>query len=132
MTRQFWYNNHSRAKTIEDSIVLQDARCNGEKARTLGESAVAREENSYNAPTDARDVLRDPEQKTEAGSILLSARSVSRQMIAKAQAQKVPYMIVLGDKEVENGTISVRERTEGDQGTWPVEQMVELLRDAVV
>ena len=41
-------------------------------------------------------------------------------------------MIVLGDKEIEEGTISVRERTEGDLGTWPVEKMMELLRDAVV
>ena len=52
--------------------------------------------------------------------------------IAKAQAQKIPYMIVLGDKEVENGTISVRDRFEGDKGVWPVEQMVELLSEAVV
>ena len=55
-----------------------------------------------------------------------------RVKVAKAQAQKVPYMIVLGDKEVEENTISVRERTEGDLGTWPVEKMMDLLRDAVV
>jgi len=55
-----------------------------------------------------------------------------RVKIAKAQAQKIPYMIVLGDKEVENGTISVRDRFEGDKGVWPVEQMVELLSEAVV
>ena len=55
-----------------------------------------------------------------------------RVKIAKSQAQKVPYMIVLGDKEVENGTISVRERFEGDLGTWPTQKMVDLLADAVV
>jgi len=55
-----------------------------------------------------------------------------RVKIAKAQAQKVPYMIVLGDKEVEEGTISVRERFEGDLGTWPVEKMEDMLREAVV
>ena len=55
-----------------------------------------------------------------------------RVKVAKAQAQKVPYMIVLGDKEIEEGTISVRERTEGDLGEWPVEKMADLLRDAVV
>ncbi len=55
-----------------------------------------------------------------------------RVKIAKAQAQKVPYMIVLGDKEVEEGTISVRERFEGDQGSWPIERMEQILRDAVV
>jgi threonyl-tRNA synthetase len=55
-----------------------------------------------------------------------------RVKIAKAQAQKVPYMIVLGDKEVEEGTISVRERFEGDLGIWPVEKMEDMLREAVV
>ena len=55
-----------------------------------------------------------------------------RVKIAKAQAQKVPYMIVLGDKEVEEGAISVRERFEGDLGTWPVEKMEDMLRETVV
>ena len=55
-----------------------------------------------------------------------------RVKIAKAQAQKVPYMIVLGDKEVEEGTISVRERFEGDQGSWPVQKMIDLIADGVV
>ena len=55
-----------------------------------------------------------------------------RVKIAKAQASKVPYMVVLGDKEVAEGTISVRERFEGDQGTWPVERLEGLLREAVV
>jgi threonyl-tRNA synthetase len=36
--------------------------------------------------------------------------------IRDAQLQKVPYMIILGDKEVENNNISVRHRTGGDQG----------------
>ena len=34
--------------------------------------------------------------------------------IAKAQSQKIPYMIVMGDKEVEEKLVSVRERSEGD------------------
>ena len=36
-----------------------------------------------------------------------------RVKIAKAQAQKVPYMIIMGDAEVEEGVVSVRERSEG-------------------
>ena len=35
--------------------------------------------------------------------------------IAKAQSQKIPYMIVMGDKEIEGGKVSVRERSQGDQ-----------------
>ena len=55
-----------------------------------------------------------------------------RVKIAKAQSQKIPYMVVLGDKEIENGTVSVRERHEGDLGAWPVEQLVEKLREAAL
>ena len=33
--------------------------------------------------------------------------------IREAQLQKIPYMLVVGDKEVENGTVSVRARKEG-------------------
>ena len=41
-------------------------------------------------------------------------------------------MVVLGDKEIENGTISVRSRHEGDQGSWPVEKLVEIIADAAL
>ncbi len=55
-----------------------------------------------------------------------------RVKIAKAQADKVPYMVVLGDKEIETGTVSVRERFEGDLGTWDASKLEELLNDAQV
>jgi len=45
-----------------------------------------------------------------------------RVKIAKAQQQKVPYMLVVGDKEIENDTVSVRDRTEGDTGAMGVEE----------
>ena len=41
-------------------------------------------------------------------------------------------MVVLGDKEVEEGTVSVRDRHEGDQGSWPVEKLVEVIREAAL
>ncbi|RBP65401.1 threonyl-tRNA synthetase [Alkalibaculum bacchi] len=37
--------------------------------------------------------------------------------IREAQLQKTPYMLVVGDKEVENNTVSVRSRKDGDQGS---------------
>jgi len=48
-----------------------------------------------------------------------------RVKIAKAQQQKVPYMLVVGDKEIEAGEIGVRDRTEGDLGAMGVEAFVE-------
>jgi threonyl-tRNA synthetase len=48
-----------------------------------------------------------------------------RVKIAKAQQQKVPYMLVVGDKEAENDTVSVRERTEGDIGAQSIDAFAE-------
>jgi threonyl-tRNA synthetase len=48
-----------------------------------------------------------------------------RVKIAKAQAQKVPYMLVVGDKEIESDTVGVRDRTEGDIGAMEVAEFAE-------
>ena len=45
--------------------------------------------------------------------------------IREAQLEKVPYMILMGDKDIENGTISVRSRKDGDIGSMSVEQFLE-------
>ena len=45
--------------------------------------------------------------------------------IREAQLQKTPYMLVLGQKEAESNTVSVRERKGGDLGAVPVEKFVE-------
>jgi threonyl-tRNA synthetase len=45
--------------------------------------------------------------------------------IREAQLQKVPYMLVVGDREAEAGTVSVRHRKHADMGVKPVEQFVE-------
>ncbi len=48
-----------------------------------------------------------------------------RVKIAKAQQQKVPYMLVVGDKEVETRAVGVRERTEGDIGAMGIQEFAE-------
>ena len=45
--------------------------------------------------------------------------------IREAQLEKVPYMVVVGDKDIENNTISIRKRKEGDLGAMTVEQFLE-------
>lgn len=40
--------------------------------------------------------------------------------IREAQAQKIPYMLVVGDKEAERGMVAVRHRAEGDLGAMPL------------
>jgi threonyl-tRNA synthetase len=41
--------------------------------------------------------------------------------IREAQLQKVPYMLVIGDREVAEGTVAVRSRTGGDQGSQAID-----------
>ena len=52
--------------------------------------------------------------------------------IAKAQSQKIPYMIVMGDKEVEEKLVSVRERSEDDLGQWDRQKFIDVIRDAAI
>ena len=52
--------------------------------------------------------------------------------IAKAQAQKIPYMVVIGDKEVKERSVSVRDRAEGDLGSWEREKFIDVIRDAAL
>ena len=44
--------------------------------------------------------------------------------IREAQLQKVPYMLVIGDKEAESGTVSVRSRKEGDIGALALDEFI--------
>ena len=46
--------------------------------------------------------------------------------IREAQLQKVPYMLVVGDKEADQGSVSVRSRAGGDQGSRPLDEFVQL------
>jgi threonyl-tRNA synthetase len=48
-----------------------------------------------------------------------------RVKIAKAQQSKVPYMLVVGDKEIETDTVGVREHTGGDIGAMSVTDFAE-------
>lgn len=51
--------------------------------------------------------------------------------IREAQLNKIPYMLVMGDKEMENGEVSVRRRGEGDIGAMKVEAFVDLIAEDV-
>lgn len=48
--------------------------------------------------------------------------------IREAQLQKIPFMLVVGDREAQNGTVSVRNRKHGDQGSQPLEDFLARLR----
>ena len=51
--------------------------------------------------------------------------------IREAQLEKIPYMLVVGDRDMEAGTVSVRHRAEGDLGAMNLEQFSAMLRQVV-
>ena len=49
--------------------------------------------------------------------------------IREAQLQKVPYMLILGEKEVEANAVGVRKRKEGDIGQMPLDEFIAKIKD---
>ncbi|MDD3925193.1 MAG: threonine--tRNA ligase [bacterium] len=49
--------------------------------------------------------------------------------IRQAQAEKIPYMIVIGDREAESGTLSLRHREKGDMGVVTQDAFIAMLRE---
>jgi threonyl-tRNA synthetase len=48
--------------------------------------------------------------------------------IRDAQMQKIPYMLVVGDREQQNGCVAVRQRKHGDQGVKPLDECIAAIR----
>ena len=51
--------------------------------------------------------------------------------IREAQMQKIPYMIIVGEKEVTEGTVSVRKRDAGDIGSMKAEELITIIKEDV-
>jgi threonyl-tRNA synthetase len=51
--------------------------------------------------------------------------------IREAQMEKVPYMLVVGEKEVESSTVSVRERQKGDIGSMSIDEISSIILDKI-
>ncbi len=51
--------------------------------------------------------------------------------IRDAQMEKIPYMLIVGDKEVESGEVNVRHRAEGDLGNMTQEAFAAMLKDVI-
>ena len=47
------------------------------------------------------------------------------------ELKRIPYMLIVGEKEAENGEVSVRRQGEGDKGTIKVEDFIKLVNDEV-
>ncbi len=51
--------------------------------------------------------------------------------IREAQLEKIPYMLVIGDREVDSGAVAVRKRGEGDQGSIALDEFVKTVREEI-
>jgi len=77
---------------------------------------------------------RDVESRLRAAGLRTEVDARSERMQAKirdAQLQKIPYMLVVGDREMEAGAVAVRLRTEENLGARPVEEFIAMAQEAV-
>ena len=51
--------------------------------------------------------------------------------IREAQLQKIPYMLIVGEKEVESNTVAIRSREEGDIGTKDIKNFIEMIKKEI-
>ena len=64
------------------------------------------------------------------GTLVLDICSKGKK-IREAQLEKVPYMLVVGDKEAESGQVAVRTRAGGDQGVMALDAFLAALKEEV-
>ena len=77
------------------------------------------------------DYARELKEKLDAAGIRVEADYRSEKMgykIREAQLKKIPYMLVVGDKEMENGQVAVRARKEEKGGVMSVEDFIAQIR----
>lgn len=82
----------------------------------------------------ADDAARELQQKLEKAGIRTELDVRNEKIgfkIREAQMMKIPYMFVLGDKEVQDGVIAVRSRSEGSIGTMTYEQILSKMQEEV-
>jgi threonyl-tRNA synthetase len=80
------------------------------------------------------DYGRQVEQRLAAAGLRVSGDWRAEKIGAKirdAQLELIPYVLVVGGREQEQGTVSVRERTSGDLGPMPVEQAIARLQQEI-
>lgn len=78
--------------------------------------------------------LTEVKKKLEANGIRCELDDRSEKIgfkIRGAQLEKVPYMLIAGDKDVENATVSVRRKTEGEKGACSVDEFLEKILEEI-
>ena len=71
--------------------------------------------------------LRENNIRTE----LKSENETLGKKIREAEMQKVPYLLIIGDKEIQANSVGVRQRGKGDLGAMPVDKFVEKIKEEI-
>jgi len=74
-----------------------------------------------------RDMLREQDIRVE----LDSRNETLDKKIRNAELNKIPYCLVIGEREAKQGTVSVRRRGKGDIGTMPVEDFIKQAKEQI-
>ena len=80
------------------------------------------------------DYANSVEEKLKANGIRCSVDSRSEKIgykIREARLQKTPYMLIVGEREMLDGTVSVRSRSEGDIGAIPVSDFIDRANEEI-
>lgn len=70
-------------------------------------------------------------ENSEIRALIDSRSEKTGRKIRDAEISKVPYMIIVGEKEENDGTVSVRKHGEGDLGTFSMEDFIELIQKEI-
>lgn len=80
------------------------------------------------------DYVRQLQEKLEEAGIRCELDDRSEKIgfkIRSAQLEKIPYMLVVGDKDIEAGTVAVRSRKNGDEGASTIDEFIERIQKEV-
>jgi len=78
----------------------------------------------------AKDVLRQFEQAGVRGSIDLRNEKLGRK-IRDNELKRIPYMVIVGEKEAAEGLVSMRQQGGGEQRTMPVQEFIDKINAEV-
>jgi threonyl-tRNA synthetase len=84
---------------------------------------------------EVRNLLFDADVPTGTGGLRVEVDTSTERMqkkIRNAQLEKIPYILVVGDKEAETRTVAVRLRNGTDLGAMPIAEVIARMRDEVV
>ena len=70
-------------------------------------------------------------ENSEIRALIDSRSEKTGRKIRDAEVNNIPYMIILGEKEEQDGTVSIRKHGEGDLGTFTIEDFIQLIQKEV-